>query len=81
MTDTLLKSKAMGILVEKLGVVEAERFISLILKEPFDYTKWRKENLSDDLPVETLNRQAVDYWQTTVQQHGASSEGQVASNK
>ena len=51
----------MEVLFEKLGVVGAERFIALILKEPFDYTEWRKGNLSDDVPVETLNRQAIDY--------------------
>jgi hypothetical protein len=61
MTDTLLKTAAMDILVKNLGVVETERFIALILKEPFDYTEWRKENLSD-IPVEALNRQAVEYW-------------------
>lgn len=32
----------MEILIEELGEVEAERFISLIIKEPFDYTKWQK---------------------------------------
>ena len=63
MTDTLLKSTAMNILIKNLGVVGAERFIALILKEPFDYTKWRKENLLDNIPVEELNRQAIDYWQ------------------
>jgi len=62
MTDTLLKSKAMEILVDNIGVVETERFITLILKEPFDYTEWRRENLSDDISLETINRQAVDYW-------------------
>ena len=62
MTDTLLKSTAMDVLVKNLGIVEAERFIMLILKEPFDYTEWRKKNLSDDIPVDVLNRQATEYW-------------------
>ena len=31
-----------------LGDVEAERFIALIQREPFDYTKWRQE-LDEDL--------------------------------
>ena len=30
-------------LVEKLGVVNAERFIAMIKRESFDYTIWRKE--------------------------------------
>ena len=62
MTDTLLKSKAMDVLVKSLGVVETERFITLILKEPFDYTEWRRTNLSDNIPVEVLNRQATEFW-------------------
>jgi hypothetical protein len=62
MTDTLLKSKAMDVLVKNIGVVDAERFIALILKEPFDYTEWRKENLPSDIPVDVLNRQATEHW-------------------
>jgi len=62
MNDTLLKSKAMDILVKNLGVVETERFIALVIKEPFDYTEWRRENLLNDVAVEELNRQAMNYW-------------------
>jgi len=62
MTDTLLKSTAMEILVKNLGIVNAERFISLMLKEPFDYTQWRQTNLPGDITVETLNQQAIAFW-------------------
>ena len=62
MTDTLLKTTAMDILRKSLGIVETERFIALILKEPFDYSEWRKENLSEDITVEELNNQATEYW-------------------
>ncbi|MCL2200344.1 MAG: hypothetical protein FWB75_00130 [Oscillospiraceae bacterium] len=64
MTDTLLKSTAMELLVKNLGVVEAERFIALILKEPFDYTEWRKRYLLDNSSVEELHSQATEYWNT-----------------
>ena len=43
--DTLIRVEGMEVLMEKLGLVEAERFIMLIKKEPFDYTSWRRENL------------------------------------
>jgi len=69
MTDTLLKSKAMDVLVKNLGVVEAERFIMLVLKEPFDYTEWRRDNLSDDITVEELNCQATEYWHSLYPEH------------
>jgi len=42
MNDTLLLDTGMDILVDRLGLVEAERFIYLVNKEPFDYTKWRQ---------------------------------------
>ena len=42
-TDTVLKCKGLDILTEALGLVEAERFISLILREPFDYTEWQQD--------------------------------------
>ncbi|MCL1814216.1 MAG: hypothetical protein FWG27_00115 [Treponema sp.] len=41
-TDTVLKRKGMDILSESLGLVDAERFISLILREQFDYTEWQQ---------------------------------------
>ncbi|MDR3265617.1 MAG: hypothetical protein LBT15_06375, partial [Synergistaceae bacterium] len=37
MTDTVLKDSGMKYLTEKLGMVDAERFIALVIKEPFDY--------------------------------------------
>lgn len=43
MTDSEIRSKGVAALAESLGFIEAERFITLILREPFDYTKWRQE--------------------------------------
>jgi hypothetical protein len=40
MNDTVLLSTGMKILVEHLGIVEAERFVYLMNKEKFDYTEW-----------------------------------------
>jgi len=41
-SDTLIKSDGMRVLAEKLGIIEAERFITLVLREPFDYTEWQR---------------------------------------
>ena len=38
-----LVAKGMDILVRELGIIEAERFISIIIRERFDYTKWQRE--------------------------------------
>jgi len=59
-TDTLLRNEGMKILVEHLGKVEAERFIALIIREPFDYTKWQK-NLWQDRTVKEVSEAAMNY--------------------
>ena len=42
-TDTDVRMRGLRALVEALGPVEAERFITLILREPFDYTQWQRQ--------------------------------------
>jgi len=60
MTDTETKIKGLHVLVNELGDVLAERFISLILKEPFDYTKWQRQ-LFADTDIKSLSHKAMDY--------------------
>jgi hypothetical protein len=57
-TDTEIKVKGIKLLAQHLGDVEAERFIALIQREPFDYTKWRQE-MFDDLTVEEISHKAM----------------------
>ena len=59
LTETELKIKGIQILTKELGDIDAEKFISLILREPFDYTKWQR-GLFEDIPVEKLSKQAMD---------------------
>lgn len=47
-TDTEIKLQGMNLLTQGLGIVEAERFISLIQREPFDYTHWRKTQWNEE---------------------------------
>jgi hypothetical protein len=58
MTDTEIKIKGLQILTESLGDVEAERFIALIQREPFDYTKWR-QGLDEGLSISEISRRAM----------------------
>ncbi len=58
MTDTELKLKGFESLRSSLGLVELEKFISLIQLEKFDYTKWR-ENLFSDRSGEEISKQAM----------------------
>jgi hypothetical protein len=47
-------------LSDKLGILEAEHFISLIKREPFNYTEWRAD-LYKDVPLETFLKNAADF--------------------
>ena len=60
MNDTVLKQSVIKHLIDTFGHVKTERFIALIIKEPFDYTKWQ-ENLYDDLTVEELSQKAMEH--------------------
>ncbi len=57
-TDTEIRIKGIKALTESLGDVEAERFISLIQREPFDYTKWRQD-MDEDLSIEEISKRAM----------------------
>jgi hypothetical protein len=58
-TEMTLRNEGMKVLINKLGRVEAERFISLIIREPFDYTEWQR-NLFDDMSVKALSNLAMN---------------------
>jgi hypothetical protein len=58
-TETIIKIEGLNALIEKLGYVDAERFIMFMNKNPFDYTKWRQENLNNDLSVRELSELAM----------------------
>lgn len=57
-SDSVLKLEGMNILIKELGEIDAERFISLIIKEPFDYTKWQ-EDLFKNEEVRELSKKAM----------------------
>jgi hypothetical protein len=57
--EMALREEGMKILINKLGQVEAERFISLIIREPFDYTEWQR-NLFNDMSVKELSNLAMN---------------------
>jgi uncharacterized protein (DUF2344 family) len=56
-------NKGMQCLLDKLGVVETEYFISVISREQFDYTKWQQEYF-DRLSPEEIDREAKQYLET-----------------
>lgn len=60
-TDTVVKQEGMEALIANLGYVDAERFIVLMSKESFDYTKWRETHLDEGLSVRQLSKKAQEY--------------------
>jgi hypothetical protein len=46
-SNTIIKNEGMRVLAERLGPVDAERFIVLLRREPFDYTIWRQDLYKD----------------------------------
>ena len=63
MSDTIIMERGMRSLVESLGEVDAEKFVTRLIREPFDYTKWQ-HNLFDDMTIEEINKEAVEYCRT-----------------
>jgi hypothetical protein len=53
MTEAQLRIDGMKALSDQLGLIEAERFISVLLREKFDYTQWR-QNLWGDITLDEL---------------------------
>ena len=57
--EMALRNEGMKVLINNLGRVEAERFISLIIREPFDYTEWQRD-LFNDISVKELSNLAME---------------------
>jgi hypothetical protein len=58
LTETVLKSEGMKVLVERFGLVETERFIALMNRERFDYTEWQR-NLWEGMSVREISDLAM----------------------
>ena len=57
-TDTEIKQKGLGALLDALGEVNAERFITLLNRDPFDYTVWQR-NIFENMGVNQLSAEAM----------------------
>jgi hypothetical protein len=58
--ELVLRCEAMDILIEKLGVIDTERFINSIKRDNFDYTEWRRDLFKDKSFDEVYNM-AVEF--------------------
>ncbi len=55
-----IMDRGISCLVEQLGMIETERFISVLLREKSDYTKWRQRYFAD-LSSDEFHTAAVEY--------------------
>ena len=62
-TDSEIKMSGFEVLNHNLGMVETERFIVLIQRERFDYTKWR-EDLFNGLSGNEISKKAMEFQDT-----------------
>lgn len=53
-------NKGINCLNRQIGVVEAEKFISIINREKFDYTKWQR-CLFEDMSLEEINESVATF--------------------
>jgi len=60
-TDITLRNEAMEALVQALGTVDTERFISMIKRDTFDYTEWRRD-LWNDMAIEEIYTEAAAHY-------------------
>ena len=59
-TTSAIMDDGIHCLIEKLGVIETEIFISQLIREPLDYTRWQREHYAG-VSVSDLNRRAVTH--------------------
>ena len=59
-STTEIMNKGMRCLMEQLGVIQAEQFVSTIIRERFDYTRWQREYFDEKTPEE-ISREAESY--------------------
>ena len=58
-TDNIVRVEAMNALVAALGAIDAERFISMVKLDTFDYTEWQQK-LWDGLSIEEIHDMGVE---------------------
>ena len=59
-SNSVIKNEGRRVLSERLGPVDAERFIVLLRREPFNYTEWR-QNLYKEMPLNEFLEKANEY--------------------
>ena len=59
----VIMNDLMNNLIDTFGIVETEIFISTLIREPFDYTKWQSDQF-DNQTLDEFNSAAVKFSKT-----------------
>ena len=59
-TDSEIRYEGMNTLLKYMNNLDAERFISIIKRNNFDYTKWR-QGLFEDMSIDEISAAAQKY--------------------
>ena len=59
-TDTEIRIDGTMALLDALGELQTEKFITLIKREPFDYTQWQK-NMWPERTMKEISGEAMEY--------------------
>lgn len=70
LTDRDLMVKGFRTLAETFGTVNAERFITLVIREPRDYTEWRSRNMYVGEDVHSIANRARESGQRLREKFG-----------
>ena len=55
-----LMNRGMRCLTSQMGIVDAEEFISIVIREKFDYTKWQRD-FFDSKTQEEISRETAEF--------------------
>jgi hypothetical protein len=59
-TANVVRLEAMDAFISTLGAVDAERFVSMIKRDTFDYTEWQRK-LWDGKSIEEIHALATEH--------------------
>lgn len=59
-TDTEIRAEGFKILFNHMDIVDAEKFVALINRDRFDYTKWR-QNLFENMTIKEIIQKGREF--------------------
>ena len=60
MTETILREKAIKILIDNIGIIDTERFVSIISREPQNYTESR-DKIFEGMSLDEIYNEAKEF--------------------